>query len=167
MSFVNNVRTTLSAILTNVATEINVAKAVAPFNDPPVSGKLTLMDNIFDPEKIEIIEYSTRTDQGAYWTLTDVTRGAEGTVSNSFEIGAVVFQAFTAGDATNATPLEEPNITYVNNQITRIDYSGGGFKVFSYNVDGSLNTVALTVDGTTTTKTLNYANGVLSSVTGA
>ena len=167
MSFANNVKSSLESAISATVTRVRVLKAVSPMADVPASGKLTIADSLSNPTAIEIIEYATRTDQGAYWTLTNVTRGAEGSAANSFAIGAIVFQAFTAGDATNATPLEEPNITYVDNQITRIDYSGGEFKVFSYNADGSLNMVALTrAGGATTTKTLNYTNGALTSVSG-
>ena len=167
MSFANNVKASLESAISATTTRVRVLKAIAPMQDLPESGKITISDNLFSPTAVEIIEYSTRTDHGAYWTLTGVARGAEGTTSSSFGISAVVFQAFTAGDATNATPLKGPNITYLNNQITRIDYSGGEFKVFSYNVNGSLNMVALTrAGGATTTKTLNYTNGALTSVSG-
>ena len=167
MSFVNNVKSSLESAISATVPRVRVLKAVAPMADIPAVGKLTIADNLSNPTAVEIIEYANRTDHGAYWTLTDVARGAEGSVASSFAIGAVVFQAFTAGDATNATPLKGPNITYLNNQITRIDYSGGEFKVFSYNVDGSLNMVALTrAGGATTTKTLTYTNGALTSVSG-
>ena len=167
MSFVNNVKSSLESAISDTIPRVRVLKAVAPMQDLPASGKLTIADSLLNPLAVEIVEYTTRTDHGTYWTLTNVTRGLEGSTASSFAIGAIVFQAFTAGDATNSTPLKEPNITYVDNHITRIDYSGGAFKVFSYNVDGSLNTVALTAaGGATTTKTLNYTNGALTSVSG-
>ena len=37
--------------------------------------------------------------------------------------------------------------------------------VITYNQDGTVNTVAKTVNGTTVTKTLGYSNGILSSIT--
>ena len=163
MSFVNNVKSTLESAISETSARIRVFKAVSPMQDPPAIGKITIADSLSSPTAIEIIEYSTRTDHGDYWTLSEVTRGLEGSTASSFAIGAVVFQAFTAGDATNATPLKEPNITYVNNQITRIDYSGGAFKVFSYNADG-LNTIQLTADGQTSTKTFIFTGGILTSI---
>jgi len=71
------------------------------------------------------------------------------------------------GPSGATSGLAGPELTYTANVLTRIDYDGGEFKVFSYNGDGTLNTIALTVDGVITTKTLNYTNGVLISITEA
>ena len=167
MKFVNNVTSTLESSISATSGRVRVLKAVAPMSDMPAEGKLTISDSLSSPTAIEIIGYSDRVDHGTYWTLTGVTRGMEDTTSSYFSTGAYIFQAFTAGDATNATPLKEPDITYVDSQITRIDYSGGEFKVFSYNLDESINTITVTIDSNTITKTFNYTDGVLTSVTEA
>ncbi len=102
MSFVNNVQTTLNAAITSSATSVQVVKAVTPFNDPPASGKLTIMDSLSSPTKIEIIAYTGRTDNSSYWTLTGVSRGQESTTASAFSSGDAVVQTWTAGDASSA-----------------------------------------------------------------
>ena len=77
----------------------------------------------------------------------------------------MLFKSFNPAKQAGATPLTGPELTYTTGILTRIDYAGGEFKVFDYNADGTLNTIALTIDGTTTTKTLNYTDSVLTSVT--
>ena len=100
MSFVNNVKTTLNASATSSATSLQIVKAVSPYSDPPASGKITLMDSLSSPTKIEIITYTGRTDNTTYWTLTGCTRAAESTTASTWAIGDHAIQAFTAGDAT-------------------------------------------------------------------
>ena len=87
-------------------------------------------------------------------------RGLVGPIGPTGPIGPIGPSGATSG-------LFGPELTYAANALTRIDYDGGEFKVFSYNGDGTLNTIALTVDGVITTKTLNYTNGVLISITEA
>ena len=81
MSFVNNVSATSSA------TSIQVVKSVSPYNDPPASGKITLMDSLSSPTKIEIIAYTGRTDNSSYWTLTGCTRASESTTASTWAAG--------------------------------------------------------------------------------
>jgi len=99
MSFVNNVNSTLNASATSSATSLQIVKAVSPYNDPPASGKITLMDSLSSPTKIEIIAYTGRTDNTTYWTLTGCTRASESTTASSWTAGDNAIQAFTAGDA--------------------------------------------------------------------
>ena len=58
-----------------------------------------------------------------------------------------------------------PELTYTDGLITRIDYDGGEFKVLTYSPDETLLSVQLNVLGTITTKTFNYTDGVLTSIT--
>jgi hypothetical protein len=102
MSFVNNVKTTLNSGVSNSATSVDVVKAASPYNDPPASGKITLMDSLVIPTKIEIIAYTGRTDNTTYWTLTGCTRGDESTTASAFSSGDDVIQAYTAAAATAA-----------------------------------------------------------------
>ena len=90
MSFVNNVKSTLESAISETSARIRVFKAVAPMQDPPAIGKITIADSLSSPTAVEIIEYSARADHGDYWTITGVTRGAEESVSSSFLIGAFV-----------------------------------------------------------------------------
>jgi hypothetical protein len=76
-----------------------VVKAVSPYNDPPASGKLTLMNSLSNPTKIEIIAYTGRTDNSTYWTLTGVARGQESTTASAWSSSDNAIQTFTAGDA--------------------------------------------------------------------
>jgi len=102
MSFINNVKLDLHAALTSSATSVLVVKAVSPYNDPPISGKLTIMDSLSNPTKIETISYTGRTDNSTYWTLTGVTRGIESSTASAFAVGNNAVQTWTAGDATAA-----------------------------------------------------------------
>ncbi len=99
--FANNVQVTINGAVSAVDTSITVDKAVAPFNDPPNNtslfpAKVTIVDSITAPTKIEIISYTGRTDNGATWTLTGVTRGLEGTTAFPWSTSDVVFQSVTA-----------------------------------------------------------------------
>jgi len=112
MSFVNNVKITLNTGITSSDTSVQVVKAVSPFNDPSTSGKLTLMDNLSNPTKIEIIAYTGRTDNSTYWTLTGVSRGQESTTAAAFSNGHSAVQTWTAGDADQGV------VTYKSETIT-------------------------------------------------
>ena len=112
MSFVNNVKITLNAAITNSATSVQVVKAVSPYNDPPASGKLTLMNSLSSPTQIEVIAYTGRTDNSTYWTLTGVTRGQESTTAAAFSSGDAVVQTWTAGQA------DQSIVTYKSETIT-------------------------------------------------
>ena len=103
MSFVNNVKSELNASATSSATSIQVVKSVSPYNDPPASGKITLMDSLSSPTKIEIIAYTGRTDNSSYWTLTGCTRASESTTASTWAVGDDAIQTFTAGDAVAAS----------------------------------------------------------------
>ena len=103
MSFVNNVRVILGSPFNIGDVSINLVKAVNPYNDPPEAGKLTLMDHLGSPLKIEIIKYVGRIDMSSYWTLTGVTRGEEETTVSDFSMGHYALQMFTAADAAVVT----------------------------------------------------------------
>ncbi|MDG1314008.1 MAG: hypothetical protein P8P29_00610, partial [Flavobacteriaceae bacterium] len=62
------------------------------------------------------------------------------------------------------SPLNNPSFTYTGGLLTGIAYGGGQTKVLSY-TGGVLNTSVLTADSVVTTKTLNYTDGVLTSIT--
>lgn len=64
----------------------------------------------------------------------------------------------------SATTLNNPVFSYTDGLLTEIQYGGGEIKDLSY-VDGILVTVLFDNLGTITTKTLNYTNGVLTSIT--
>lgn len=101
MSFINNVKTVVHSTTSNSATSINITKASAPFNNPPASGRITLMDSLTSPTKIEIIIYTGRTDNSTYWTLTGCTRASESTTASTWAASDHAIQAFTAGDAAS------------------------------------------------------------------
>lgn len=103
----NNVKVTLAADVSAVASSITVNAASGIFNNPPdptgdaASGGLsiaTIQDAALPPTKTEIITYTGVTDNGnGTLTLTGVLRGIEGTTARSWATGAVLFQAYTAG----------------------------------------------------------------------
>tara|TARA_B110000902_G_scaffold171820_1_gene195564 strand:+ start:206 stop:709 length:504 start_codon:yes stop_codon:yes gene_type:complete len=165
MNFVNNVKLALETELTILSSEVRLLKAVAPMQDPPESGKLVLQDNLSAPSAIEIVTYTHRTDHDGYWTLTGLTRGVEGSTASSFNAGAYAFQAFTAGDATNATPLKASSFTKnEDEQIVRVDYTNGAFETITYNLNKTPNVFTLN-NGVITTRTCNYINNALTGFT--
>lgn len=103
----NNVKVTLAADVSAVASSITVNAASGIFNNPPdptgdaASGGLsiaTIQDAALPPTKTEIITYTGVTDNGnGTLTLTGVLRGIEGTTARSWTSGAVLFQSATAG----------------------------------------------------------------------
>jgi len=117
MSFINNVKTELNASATSSVTSIQVVKSVSPYNDPPASGNITLMDSLSSPTKIEIIAYTGRTDNSSYWTLTGCTRAAESTTASTWAAGDNAIQAFTAGDATATDTAVALNTDKVTNVV--------------------------------------------------
>ena len=71
-----------------------------------------------------------------------------------------------AGGGGGGLQLLGPDITYTQGIVSRIDYDGGEFKLFTYSDDETLLSIQLTVLGVTTTKTLNYDDeGDLTSIT--
>lgn len=96
----NNVETTLSADITDVATSITVVDATAPnANFPNPSGGVgvaTIMDTKVAPTKIEVITYTGLTINGnGTRTLTGVARGQEATSAQAFSAGAYIAQFVT------------------------------------------------------------------------
>lgn len=74
--------------------------------------------------------------------------------------GGVASSSSSASDPTN------PQFTYTDGLLTRVDYDGNVYKTLSYNTDGQLTTVVFSQNGSTTTKTLTYnTDGTLASVT--
>ena len=165
MSFVNNVKLTLESDLSATQTRVRLFKAVAPMQDPPESGKITLTDNLSNPTSIEIVSYEGRNDNGAYWTLTGLTRGLEDSVASEFLAGAFAFQSFTAQNATEATPLKKPQPTYTDGVLVRMDYEGGAFKVFGYNEQGLVSSITTTNGDTVSVININWIDGVFSGIT--
>jgi len=151
MSFVNNVKTSLHAALTNSATSVLVVKSTSPFNDPPTSGNITLMDSLSNPSKIEVISYTGRTDNSTYWTLTGATRGVESSTASSFSVGAYAIQTWTAGDATAAvidTTYSVGDGGLTTNDFTNADHSKLNAIEASADVTDTANVVSSLTAGT-------------------
>jgi hypothetical protein len=109
-TYANNVRCAIDSNgLDSSATSFGVTTPSAPFNLPPnptTLGRLTLVDNLYAPTKLEIITYTSRSGN----TISGVTRGQEGTTAQAFLAG-YVYQAATAADysafsaAASITPI--------------------------------------------------------------
>ena len=97
----NDVQVELAAALSDTDTSATIVAAVAPLNNPPTpdtASVLTLVDTLGSPAKVEIVRYTTVTDNGdGTFTIGGLTRGQEGTTAQSFDIGAIAYQAATAG----------------------------------------------------------------------
>jgi hypothetical protein len=78
--------------------------------------------------------------------------------------GGRVTGAYVGGGGGSAAQLKNPAFTYAAGVLASIAYDNGS-KVLTYNGDGTLNTLATTISGTTTTKTMAYnADGTLASI---
>jgi hypothetical protein len=107
MSFVlqENVHTTLAAGVSGGATSIDVNHAASPWNDPPDPGgdtsTLVLTNSTSSPGQIEIITYTSRTDNGdGTYTLGGVTKNAYGGHGD---------QSWNSGDIAIQAPLTTPD----------------------------------------------------------
>lgn len=93
MSYANFVQTQLAGSLSAVATTVDLVAAVAPFVLPPTDGgTLVLVDSMGKPTYVEIIKYTSRTDN----ILSGITRGQEGTTARVWPIGSYCYQSLTA-----------------------------------------------------------------------
>ena len=98
----NNVRSTLTSAIASGDTTITVDPPVAPYKFLPfprsdIYARFTIVDNVFEPTKIEVIEAKTTADGGGGKViLGSVTRGLEGTSAQSWDVGAVIYQAVTS-----------------------------------------------------------------------
>ena len=101
----NHVQSKLNSAVAAGDNTIQVVKAVAPYQDPPMSGYTTLADSLATPSVLEIISYSGITDNGSYWTLTGVIRGLGGTIARSFVTASPVYQAVFADDVGESLVL--------------------------------------------------------------
>lgn len=105
MSFENNVRVFLATPLSSGANAVTCTNAVAPFNNPPAEGVVTITDDFRSPTVFEIMRYTSFADNGdGTFTLSGLTRGLEGTGDSSWGAGAGLFMAVTAGQ------LDEMNL---------------------------------------------------------
>ena len=121
-SYNNNVRTTLNAGILAADTTIPIVEATAPYNNPPVittsnpPAFFTLVDNLAAPTKIEIIRAGTVSAPSAgVVTLTNVTRGQDGTTAQDWAGGSIVLQSL------NKAVLNPDTIRFIGNE------SFGGF----------------------------------------
>lgn len=101
----DSVHTSLSANVAVGASSIDVNKSSSPFNDVPDPGggvaSLTLTDSTVSPSKIEIITYTSRTDNGdGTYTLGGVTKNAHGSHGD---------QSWSSGDVALQGPLVTPD----------------------------------------------------------
>lgn len=98
----NNVLCTLHTSIVPATVSIVVDAGIAPNKTVPApSGgniaTLTLVDQVVSPTAVEIITYTTATNNGdGTFTLTGVTRGTEGTAPQTFAANSICFQAITA-----------------------------------------------------------------------
>ena len=97
MSFANFVQAQLAEPLAIDGVSITLAPAVAPNQLPPVDGGvLVLADSLGKPSFVEIVSYTSRTDQ----VLNGVVRGQEDTAARAWPAGSFSYQPLTAGQFT-------------------------------------------------------------------
>jgi len=166
----DSVKTTLSASVAVGASSIDVHKSSNPWNDvPDPSGDraiLTLTNSTVSPSKIEIITYTSRTDNGdGTYTLGGVTKNALGGHGDqTWDSSDVVIQS-------SYTDLIVPNEAHgvprrnANDDGWRVDYvvhtlTGGGSDALD-SIDGnnlSEDDTAIVVEsfGSTNDRVLHY-----------
>lgn len=126
MSFVfdNNVQVLIAASVSAVDTSITIDAGVSPKKTPPdPSGEtsyMSLVDDLYQPTKIEVVTYTGLTDNGnGTFTLTGVTRAQESTSATTWSIGDVAYQAIPASLVNSLQTSYEP----VDADILRADTS--------------------------------------------
>lgn len=102
----NMVKVQLRAAITDTSTSITFNAPSAPWNTPSsavgplVPSVVCLLDDINNPTKFEIVEYTgwgvASDGGGGYIYIDGLTRGAEGTTAQAFDVGAVIVQPLTA-----------------------------------------------------------------------
>lgn len=116
----NNAQATLAVGIDEFDTDLLLHEAVPPFNDPrgvpvahgaPISGgpaaRLTLVDNIVSPTKIEIVSLEHTTDPNPPGQKKYIiSRGLEGTAAQAWPAGSYAIQALTRG------MLNPPQVKY-------------------------------------------------------
>jgi len=170
MSLVNNVKCTLNASVAIGASTVQVIKAVAPHQDPPTDGVITLIDNIANPNNIEVIAYTGRTDNTTYWTLTGVSKAQEGTTDQAWSAGDVIFQDVTAAflNVTARTSVAQTwtaNQTFPAQSIASSVLADAGLRSLSslVGISGSM-IYATTEDAYAITPSTAYGRGLLNTV---
>jgi hypothetical protein len=100
--YINNCRTTLDTAISDTDTTILLVEAVAPMNNPDGGGgpmRFTLMDDPSAPTAIEIIGVAAAdisVPVAGVVTLTNVSRGMEGTTPVAWGGGTIIFASVTA-----------------------------------------------------------------------
>jgi len=102
MDYKNFVRGEVAEAVTATATTIKCSDPAAPFVIPPVpssgENRLVLVDNEWMPTKFEVIGYAGITDNGdGTHTLTSVSRALEGSIAQTWDIGAIASLSMTGG----------------------------------------------------------------------
>jgi hypothetical protein len=91
-----------------------------------------------------------------------IPAGFQLTVHEAFNIEGeldVEGDLFIQGDSPGAPEPTGPSFTYVNGDVSQIDYDGGEQKLFTYNVGGDLEQVDFIQDGLTLRKEFVYTGG--------
>lgn len=175
MAFVleNDVKTVLAASVAAGASSVDVNAATAPYNSPPDpagnTARLTLRDSLTSPSKVEIIEYTSRTDNGdGTYTLGSVTKGVESTSDQSWSAGDHAYQAATAAVVQDVEVVDDSspqlggNLDGQSNQIQDAIYKGHREAILAQGDEGS---GTLTIDFGYGVQTVNITAAVSSIAT--
>lgn len=102
-------------------------------------------------------------------TNGQVLKYNDGLWVNSTDSDAQDLQSVTDLGSTTTHSIvstNEPTFTYTSGQLTGISYSDTTTKVLTYNGDGTLDTLTITLpDSSVITKTFNWSGGILQSIT--
>lgn len=151
----DNVRVALTSGITSGATSITFTAATGIFSNLPNPsgdtqsggvGIATIVDIYGNPSLIEIITYTTLTNNGnGTYTITGVVRGVQGSTARAFSAGAVIYQSHTA--AQN----KHPNVVWTASSST-LGITGSLSLSANANITG-----ALGVSGDTQLNTMTAA----------
>lgn len=153
-SYNNNAYTTLKGAISDSDATAVLDQATAPMNDPPVTttndppARFTLMDDPANPTKIEIVEATVvSAPSSSEVTLSNLTRGLEGTTAQSWGGGSYVMQNVTKAmlnppAVANVGPYSHPDpifggmavsggfdyaMSFAGNTMLRGDTANGGY----------------------------------------
>lgn len=121
-------------------------------------------DGVAGKDGVSIVDVVLDFDNGLSVELSDGTTIDAGSLNLPKDKQSIV--SLKQGPIGSPQAFLNPSFSYIDGVLSGVAYSNGPTKDLSYNLDGSLDTMVTTINGTTNTKTFNYnEDGTLASIT--